>query len=342
MVELQRTFASRDEGVAVFAISYDPVETLARFSQVHGITYPLLSDVGSVVITEVGVLNTTIEQERAAYGRPMEDRHRGIPYPGTFFLDEYGVVIDRRFEQSHRIRPTATTLLKQLLGDDDVSPAVSAEAASPGVRVAAWLDTDVVFANQLQEVVVRFDMDPDVHLYVDPVPEGFTAVAATLAGDERLRPEPVVIGDGHPFEVDGLDESFSVVEGAVETSIPFVLLSNRDTAGDPDRPVELRVNVFYQACTSAACFMPEELTLRLPLIERANPGYETAEAAAISPLAFRRIVEEPRSDDELLRLVNAALEGTSVSADQLAEVLGKLADDDFIARRSDGTWGTAG
>jgi hypothetical protein len=323
-------------------MSYDPVETLERFSRVHAITYPLLSDEGSAVITEIGVLNTTIEQERAAYGRPMEDRHRGIPYPGTFFLDEDGVVIDKRFEQSHRIRPTGTTLLKQLLGEDEVPPAVSAEAASPGVRVAAWLDTDVVFANQLQEVHVRFAMDPEVHLYVDPVPEGFTAVSVELAGDDRLRPEPVAIAGGHPFEVDGLDESFLVVEGAVETSIPFVLLSNRDTAGDPDRPVELEVNVSFQACTSAACYLPEHISLRLPLIERPNPGYETSEAAAISPLAFRRIVEQPRRDDELFKLVNDALEGTSVSADQLAQVLEELADGGFIARTPQDTWAIPG
>jgi peroxiredoxin len=50
--------------VSVFAIGYDPVETLRRFGDVYGITYPLLSDPDSEVITSIGVLNTTIEQER--------------------------------------------------------------------------------------------------------------------------------------------------------------------------------------------------------------------------------------------------------------------------------------
>ena len=326
--------------MAVFAVSYDPVDTLERFSDVHGISYPLLSDVGSEVITSIGVLNRTIEQERAAYGRPMEERHWGLPYPGTFFLDEDGIVIDKRFEQSHRIRPTGTTLLKQLLGEDEVPPAVSDEAASPGVRVAAWLDTDVLHANQLQNVHVRFFLDGDVHLYVDPVPDGFTALSVTLAGDERLRAQPFEIGDGRPFTVEGLGERFFVVEGIIDVLIPFVLLSNRDTAGDADRDVALAVEISYQACTSTTCDMPERLTLHLPLVERPNPGYETSDPAAVSPLVYRRIVEQPRSDTELLDLVNAALEGTQISAEAVADVLTDLSAGGYIVSQ-DGLWHTA-
>lgn len=338
MVELQRTFASRDETVAVYAISYDPVETLERFSEVHGISYPLLSDVGSETITALGVLNVTVEQERAAYNRPMEDRHRGIPYPGTFFLDESGVVVDKRFEQSHRIRPTGTRLLKQLLGEQAVPPAVSAETSSPGVRVAAWLDSDVVSANQLQELHVRIDLDDGIHLYVDPVPQGFKALRVDVSGDDRLRVQSVTELEGEPFEVEGLPDQFSVIEGTVDVELPFVLLSNRDTAGDPDRPITLEVTISYQACTASECFFPETSGLELGLVERSNPGYESSDPGAVSPLALRRIVERPRGEEELLGLVNAALEGTAVSSEALREVLDNLASGGFIFQSDSGEW----
>jgi hypothetical protein len=314
------------------------VDTLERFSRVHGISYPLLSDEGSATIIDLGVLNVTVEAERAAYNRPMEDRHRGIPYPGTFFLDEAGVLVDKRFEQSHRIRPTGVTLLKQLLGDDSMEPAVSAEAASPGVRVAAWLDTDVIHANQLQDLHVRIEMDDDIHLYVDPVPAGFNALSIAVSGDDRLRADPAHIAPGRPFAIEGLTERFFVVEGQVETTVPFTLLSNRDTAGDAIRPVAIDVLVSYQACTSTECFMPERTSLRLDLSEHPNPGYETSDATAVSPLALRRIVEQPRSDEELLDLVNAALAGTAVSSEMLAEVLDDLTSGGFIHRSDTDEW----
>lgn len=324
--------------MAVYAISYDPVETLDRFAEVHGITYPLLADVGSSVITRLGVLNVTMEQERAAYGRKMEDRHRGVPYPGTFFLDESGVITGKRFEQSHRIRPTGKTLLRELLGDDGSAPEVSAEAASPGVQVAAWLDTAVVHANQLQDVHVRIDLEPDVHLYTEPVPEGFSKLSVALGGVDRLRADPVSIGQGSEFHVEGLPETFYVVEGRVDLVLPFILLSNRDTAGDAIQDIPLTLAVSYQACTSEACFMPETLELALPLKEAPNPGYESSDHAVVSPLVFRRIVEQPRTDDELLVLVNAALDGAEVSMGVVHDVLDDLNEGDFIHQLEDGTW----
>lgn len=327
-----------DGSIALYAISYDPVETLARFSRVHDITYPLLSDVGSEVIERLGVLNVTIEAERAAYGRPMEERHKGIPYPGTFSLDESGVVTGKRFERSHRIRPTGRSLLRSLIGDDGSPPEVSAEASSPGVRVAAWLDTSVVHANQLQELHVRLETEPGVHLYTEPVPQGFSALAVELSGDDRLRAEQATTIEGSEFHVEGLPDTFYVVEGIVDLAVPFVLLSNRDTAGDPTRDVSLELTVSYQACTSEMCFMPERLTLELPIREEPNPGYETADPAALEPLVLRRIVEQPRDVEELLILVNAALEGVEVSVDELAEVLEGLEERGMVLRAGSGRW----
>jgi peroxiredoxin len=48
--------------VGLAAISYDPVEVLAAFASQHTITYPLLSDVGSVVIKRFGILNPVPER----------------------------------------------------------------------------------------------------------------------------------------------------------------------------------------------------------------------------------------------------------------------------------------
>ncbi len=313
------------------------MEILSRFADAHGITYPLLADVGSEVITRLGILNTTMEQERAAYGRPIEPRHLGVPYPGTFLIDEDGVLVEKRFEQSHRIRPTANTLLRQLAGDDRVEAEIVAEAGSPGVRVAAWLDTGVIYANQLQEIHVRFELDDDVHVYVDPVPSGFRALEVSVGGDDRLQTEPALAPPGHDFKVAGMTETFSVVEGSVDVTVPFFLLSNRDTAGDPARSMTLSVEVGYQACTGDECFIPERVTLELPLREEPNPGYETADLAALAPLAVRRIIEGPKSEEELLKLVNDALHGVDVTADQLRDVLAVLSDRGLTVSDR-GTW----
>ncbi len=300
------------------------MSTLSRFAESHGITYPLLSDEGSVVITELGILNVTLEEERAAYDRKVEDRHRGIPYPGSFLLDEDGVLVGKRMEQSHRIRPTANTLMGAFFDADGSEPVGIVTSTSPGVQVAAWLDAQVVSANQLQEVHVRFALEPDVHLYTDPVPSGFRAIDVTLKGDDAIHPEDVAPLEGHEFTIDGLPETFYVLEGQIDIAIPFFLLTNRDTAGDGTRQVPFSVEVSYQACTGAECFMPETVTLDLELHEAPNPGYETKDLAAMAPLVMRRIVEKPRSEAELVDLANAALAGVSVDRAEIRETLDVL------------------
>lgn len=305
-------------------MSYDPVSTLSRFAESHGITYPLLSDEGSAVITELGILNVTVEEERAAYNRKVEDRHRGMPYPGSFLLDEDGILVGKRLEQSHRIRPTANTLMGAFFESEGDEPDGLVTTDSPGVQVAAWLDSSVVSANQLQEAHVRFVLEPDVHLYTEPVPDGFRPISVKLAGDESIHVEDTAPLEGHEFSIEGLDEIFHVLDGTIDIAVPFFLLTNRDTAGDGTRQVPLAVEVSYQACTGAECFMPETVTLDLELHEAPNPGYETKDLAALSPLVIRRIVEGPKTEAELLDLVNDALEGVSADAGEIRGVIEDL------------------
>jgi len=172
LVELQRTVkSSSDDEVAVFAVSYDSVDVLSNFSAEHGITYPLLADVGSVVITEIGLLNVEIEQERAFWGKPMDDKHRGIPYPGTFILDSDGVVVDKIFEKSHRIRPGGNMLLERL-SIDAPAPEQIVTADGPGLTAAVWPDSDEYFPNQINHITVRVSLAEELHVYVPPNPRG--------------------------------------------------------------------------------------------------------------------------------------------------------------------------
>lgn len=257
---------------AVAAISYDSVGVLRRFVTAHGITYALLGDVGSRVITALGLLNTTIEQERRAYGRSMDERHWGLPYPGTFMLDENGVVTGRHFERIHRIRPTPQTLLAS------TRPAPPGEAAGPAaeqagseVAVIAWLDAPVVAANQLQALRLRLSARSGVHLYTEPVPDGLKPLAVALGGNAALRVREPVLPAGRPFTVTGLDDRFFVVEGRIDVTCEFFVEASADTSDDPPRQVTLTVDVRYQACTEIECFPPKRVRLELPLTVEPTP-----------------------------------------------------------------------
>lgn len=240
-------------------MSYDPAATLAAFAVTHGIAYPLLSDEGSRVIEQLGLLNQHIEAMQAHDGRPVEPRHDGLPYPGTFVLDEYGVVIDKQFEVAHRARPSGLSLLEDLGAGDLIEPAIAAEGGSDGVRAAAWLGSAHFRAMQTRRLHLTVDMPEGIHVYGEPVPDGYHPLAFELGpvgavvpvGQPQL-PEP------RPFRIEGLDERFVVHEGQIEVVLPF-----RVAARVSD--VEVTLKITFQACTDTQCYPPTQLQLGLPL-----------------------------------------------------------------------------
>ena len=104
----------KEQGLGVAAISYDSVKVLSDFAQRKGITFPLLADDDSRVITQFGILNTVaaegvgdnaddpdVQADVAKYvsafgANPMIV---GTPYPGTFMVNGDGKVSSRFFEE---------------------------------------------------------------------------------------------------------------------------------------------------------------------------------------------------------------------------------------------------
>ena len=248
------------------AISYDPVQTLARFAKEFDVAYPLLSDEGSVEIKRLGLLNDTIVAERLAWGHSGElpDRQRGLPYPGTFLLDEEGVVIEKKFERSHRLRPSGTVLIHDLMGEQ-ANPGVSGTDAAPGVQAAAWLDEETYFPGQRLYVHVQIQIDPDLHVYVPPLTDEYFPLQITLANIPELTVESIEMPKGEALRVEGLPGEFFVVDGTVDVTIPFYF------SDEAEENATLTVEVGYQACNESACFAPEELRIELPITHLSIP-----------------------------------------------------------------------
>lgn len=92
----------KSAGGNVVAISYDSEETLKRFARSSKITFPLLSDTGSKTIDAYGIRN-----KEAAGGRID-----GVPYPGTFVIDQKGIIRSKLFVEGYRDRHDVEALIK--------------------------------------------------------------------------------------------------------------------------------------------------------------------------------------------------------------------------------------
>jgi len=249
-VELQTAWPELEaRGVAVFGLSYDAVDVLARFAEQRGITFPLLSDEGSHAIRALGLLNQHVAEQHAFYGVAVRDEHHGVPYPGTFVLDENGVVTAKYFEQSYRVRPTAALFREFALGSrGEQEPGfglaggehvAGISLADADLQIRAWTDSPTYRPYQQLRLHVRIDIPPGTHVVDAPL-------RIDVAPMDDLSVGAAHTTEGHPFRVPGLDEELVVHTDRVQLTVPFLLTKNLG-------PAELDVRVAYQSCTETVC-----------------------------------------------------------------------------------------
>ena len=248
---------------------------LATFSKRHGITFPLLADVGSATIMRYGILNTVVEEALgpnaadplvkeefrrfASVGAP-QPRLRGIPFPGTFMLDRQGRVTSRFFEDYYRERTTVASAMLRL---GQGSPPVQATKVSTmHLDLTAYpSDTTVALGNRFSLVL---DVAPKrgMHVYA-PGASSYRVVALNLAPQPFVRPLQMTFPPSEIYHFRPLDERVPVYQK------PFRLLQEVVPEITPEAQAAFKgkdsltlTGTFeYQACDDKLCYNPVSMPL---------------------------------------------------------------------------------
>ena len=238
---------------------------LASFAEKHGITYPLLSDVGSQTLQRLGLINQYVVEQSAFYGVELRPHMFNTPYPGYFVLDEAGAIVRRRFEQSYRVRPSAPALLRDLLEGDASGVQVhdgTADAVPAGrtVQAHAWLEPPAY--KPFQEVLLHVELRiaPGLHVYGEPVPDGFPPLTIAVEPRPDLVVGPVQLPPPRRLRIAGLDEQFFVYADRVRATLPL-----RVEKTPAPGTLELSIGLTYAACSESTCFPPEQARLQVSL-----------------------------------------------------------------------------
>jgi peroxiredoxin len=251
LVEIQgRLEDIHRNGLAVAVITYDPVPVLAEFAERRSITFPMLSDQGSAVIRQYGILNTTV---------PAANPLFGYPFPGTFVVNRAGVVTSRFFEPTYQERSTVASVLVRLGNRVDV-PAT--RLSSTQIDLTAYLTDQSAAPGTHFSVVIDGTPGPRIHVYAPGV-VGYRPIAL------RLAPQPgLVIRDAHypPSETylfEPLDERVPVYQQ------PFRIVQDLmvDPTAEGQRALAGRTSIDitgtldYQACDDRICYTPQTVSL---------------------------------------------------------------------------------
>jgi hypothetical protein len=253
-VELQgRVPDLEKQGLSVVAVSYDPVDTLKAFAGAKGITFPLLSDHGSAVIKQYGLLNETYERGT---------RHYGVPWPGTFMLDAERRVTSRFFEERYQERSTAASIVVRQ-GGGGVGPTMTAANLHLGVKASVSDDTVAPGSR----VTLAFDITPGRRMHVYAPGADYQVIAVTVDPHPVLSAHETTYPASEIYFFEPLNEKVPVYQK------PFRLTRDVTVAATPEAQqalqrmttLSLTGTLEYQACDDKVCFKPNAIPFTFDL-----------------------------------------------------------------------------
>ena len=265
-MELQSRYADiTRQGLGLIAISYDAPETHKKFSDSRGISFPMISDSGSAIIKQYGLLNDTMDPKSRTYG---------VPHPGTFIVDRKGVVLSRFFEDAYQERYTAATILSTLgagVGGGSVS------ANTVHLTLTASISDTVAAPGERLSVTVNVTPKPGMHLYA-PGKHDYQVVQLTLDPQPWLRPQSTTYPASETYHFKPLDERVEVFMKPFRLRRDLTLLATPEAQKLLGALTSVTITgaLEYQACDDKVCFNPTRVPISFAVslkgLDRRPPG----------------------------------------------------------------------
>ena len=272
----------REAGIKLYAISYDEHAAQAEYAERQNVSFTLLSDPDSRVIREYGVLNTEISEEETLF--------RGIPFPGTFLIDESGKISDKLFGRHLATRDTAEAIVDRSLGRVQLGAKdpITRSREDDDIEVSAFLrgGGGTMRIGPRRRLVVRFSLPPGIHLYDAPVPDGLVPTSVSLDLPQGIREEMTRKPKTKPLSLPGLASDLAVWEGEVDFEVT-IFANSALGRGEPElEEVHFGIEVQYQACDDEQCYLPKtrRLSLTVPVANQVAPNFEAMQGARIDPV----------------------------------------------------------
>ncbi len=214
----------------------------------------MLSDRGSRVIRDYGILNTNIPKSFPLFG---------IPFPGQYLIGPDGVVRDERFLDDYRERPTASEVLLKNFG---VGGGRKMVIRADEVEAAVQLSATKAFAGQELGLAVDFSVKPPWHVYGEPLPKNYTPTALRF-DDASVSHQSLTFPKPQPVKFESLGEVLPVYTGSFRANGTMVLKGNLKPGTQ-----QLRGRLSFQECDSKICKLPRTVDFTLPVTIEPPPA----------------------------------------------------------------------
>ena len=235
------------------AISYDSVALLKEFAERMRITYPLLSDPASTIICAFGILNDNFPSDHPWYG---------VPFPGTYVVNERGVVLAKYFEEDHRERFSASTILVKCFGQGQDSSWTEVQTQHLKLRYSSS-DTVVRSGNRIV-LLLEVELNPRMHVYAPGVQASYIPIDWKMSPAQGWMAHPAAFPASRTLHLPAIGETVPVYEGRFRIARDLTI--GQDSEISPflrdNQHLTVEGAFRYQACDNKVCYPPETVPLK--------------------------------------------------------------------------------
>jgi hypothetical protein len=212
-----------------------------------GFHFPLISDSDSRIIRAFGIFNHNI---------PAGHEWYGIPFPGTFIVDENGIVRSKYFEPMHRQRYTAESILVREFAAEG---GTTVELATDHLKLRVFPAQDTASRGNRVTLVLELDLPPRMHVYAPGV-KGYRPVTLEIESDPMLLAHEADFPEPSILHLPAIRETVPVYQGKVRI-LKDVTISPRLR----EDGVRIPLAFSYQACDDRVCYAPVKLPIAIGL-----------------------------------------------------------------------------
>ena len=237
------------------AITYDSAEILADFTKRRGITFPLLSDPKLEIIRAFRISNTSVPPGHLSYG---------VPYPGTYIVDQNGVVRSKYFESRFQERYSAPTILLREFGS--AAGTRQTVVKTDHLKLQYYSTRDAVRPGLRFTLVADFQLPPKMHVYAPGV-KNYLPIRLELDASPNFAAPPAEYPQSEMLYLPVIDEKVPVYQGSFRITQDVTM-----AGGNVLRPIlagsrEMKIagKLHYQACDDKMCYLPQDIPLEWTL-----------------------------------------------------------------------------
>lgn len=209
----------------------------------------MIADPESKVIEAFGLRNPNTQPGSRVYG---------MAFPGTYIVDENGVVQEKFFNQSHRQRMTVDSVLLKVYSAGEAGGQRVEAKVEPQFNLSAFPSEEEVQPGNQIVLMAEFDLYDKVHLYAPG--SDYRAVNLKIDDNPMLQAGELDLPEPEVLYLDVIDESVPVYLGKVRITREMTLSPHFE--GDT---IEINATLEYQTCDDEYCFEPSSMPLTFNL-----------------------------------------------------------------------------